>query len=240
MKKTVCPKCHHSFSTRGGNADRHITICNGSYQPYKKLDICPHCDTDLINKKASEKANHIRWCDKNPKSKDYRLAASNRIKDNRIGSVLSEETKEKIRQAHKDGKYSHIKHSEWWVGKNHSDNTKEKIRQKALLSPHRRLKRKMIEYKGIFLDSTWELELAKRLDSIGIKWIRPDPLIWIDDEGNSHHYFPDFYLPDYNLFLDPKNQQAVKVQKKKLDLLLLQHSNIKILTSLEECKTFSI
>ena len=53
-----------------------------------------------------------------------------------------------------------------------------------------------------------------------------------------HNYFPDFYLPDYNLYLDPKNPHAVTVQKKKLDLLLKQHTNIRLILTLDDCKTF--
>lgn len=240
MKQTTCPRCHYKFSNKGGNAIRHINNCDGSYRPYIPLDFCSHCNLDLKNKTASDKANHIRWCDKNPKREEYRLAAAERAKQRRTGSTASESTKEKIRQAHKDGKYSHIKHSKWWIGKTHSEETKNILRKKALASPHRRLKKSTVEYKGVLLDSTWELELAKRLDEINVKWIRPDPLVWIDNEGKAHHYFPDFYLPEYNLYLDPKNQQALKVQKKKLDLLLIQYPNIKIIYSLKECREFLI
>lgn len=206
---------------------------------YIKLICCKYCSLTFGQLSRSQRANHSRWCKLNPKSESYRESLSNRSISQK-GFKQSEETKEKIREAHRQGRYAHIDHSSWWVGKCHSEVTKELLRQRALASPHRRLKKKMIEYKGILLDSSWELELAKRLDSINIKWIRPDPIIWVDEGGNSHHYFPDFYLPQFNLYLDPKNPQAAKVQKKKLDLLLTQHPNIKILSSITECKEFSI
>lgn len=47
------------------------------------------------------------------------------------------------------------------------------------------------------------------------------------------------FLIVYDLFLDPKNPQAVKVQRKKLDRLLTQYKNIVIIESIEECKQFS-
>ena len=206
---------------------------------YIKLNSCKYCSFSFENISTSHRANHSRWCKSNPKSKDYRESLSKRSIGLNTGVKQSEETKEKIREAHRQGHYAHIDRS-WWVGRKHSNETKALLRQKALASPHRRLKKKMIEYNGIMLDSTWELELAKRLDNINVEWTRPDPIIWIDDEGNSHHYFPDFYLPEYNLFLDPKNPQAVRVQQKKLDILLQQHTNINILYSLKECKEFTI
>lgn len=120
----------------------------------------------------------------------------------------------------------------------HTEETKNILREKALKSKHRRLKKKTILYKGILLDSSWEFELAKRLDSINVKWIRPEPLEWFDEENIKHHYFPDFYLTEYDLYLDPKNTHAVKVQQKKLDIVLNMGYNIKILFSLEECISF--
>lgn len=111
--------------------------------------------------------------------------------------------------------------------------------EKALASPHRRLKRKMIEYKGVWLDSTWELILAKRLDEQLISWIRPDPLKWIDERGKPHHYFADFYLLDFDLYLDPKNPQAYKKQINKIRLLQEQYSNILVIRTLDECKSFT-
>lgn len=209
--------------------------------PYIKLKCCQYCSLSFEDISTSQRANHSRWCNLNPKSRDYKESLSKRSKKT-IGRQYnhSDETKEKLKQAHKDGKYSHIKHSEWWIGRTHTDETKEKLREKALQSPHRRLKKSTVEYKGVLLDSTWELALAKRLDEINVKWVRPDPLIWIDIEGKSHHYFPDFYLLEYNLYLDPKNPQAFKVQKQKITVLLEQYPNIKILTTLEECKSFNI
>ena len=42
---------------------------------------------------------------------------------------------------------------------------------------------------------------------------------WIDKYGIERNYFPDFYLPLYDLYLDPKNKFAYKVQKEKIDIL---------------------
>jgi hypothetical protein len=208
--------------------------------PYIKLTCCKYCSKSFEGESRSKIANHSRWCDLNPKIKEYKTALALRSINQNTGSQRSEETKEKMRNLHKQGRYSHIKYSEWWKGKTHSDETKKLLREKALASPHRRLRKKMIEYNGVLLDSSWELALAKRLDELGVKWTRPSPILWIDSMGQRHHYFPDFYLVDYDLYLDPKNPQAIKKQKDKLDLLLTQYTNIKILYSLDECKYFTV
>ena len=62
--------------------------------------------------------------------------------------------------------------------------------------------------------------------------------MWVDENGTSHHYFPDFYLPEIGVYLDPKNPQAQRIQSHKLKMLLQQHPNILILRSLKECREF--
>ena len=79
-----------------------------------------------------------------------------------------------------------------------------------------------------------------RLDELNIQWKRPStPIKWIDLAGKEHNYFPDFYLCDYDMFLDPKNPRAVAVQQGKLTIIQNQMPNLKILTTLKECKEFS-
>lgn len=85
--------------------------------------------------------------------------------------------------------------------------------------------RKTIEYNGIILESSWELKLAKWLDEKKIKWIRPKPIEWSDGQ-KTRMYYPDFYLPKQNLYLDPKNPycmeldaEKVKVVRKKINII---------------------
>jgi hypothetical protein len=237
--KILCPKCNNLFSKKGGNYKRHTAICDGSYTLLKKLTQCKYCNIPFEESIVSSiRASHTRWCKQNPKREEYK-------KTNTGSQLRTKEAIEKrivsIKKAHADGKYaeSHAKRR-GKPGKPHSNETKQILREKALASPHRRLRRKMIDYKGIQLDSTWELALAKRLDDLCIRWIRPEPITWEDEDLSTHHYFPDFYLPEYNLFLDPKNPQACKVQKKKIKKLLTQHKNIIIIKSLQECEKFNI
>ena len=91
------------------------------------------------------------------------------------------------------------------------------------------------------LDSSWEEELAKRLDQLNIEWIRPElPIQYLTPDGKLHNYFPDFYLPKYDIFLDPKNSYAIQVQKEKLDIIKTIMNNLIIIGTLEECKSFNI
>jgi hypothetical protein len=210
---------------------------------YKKRNECKYCEISFLDLSSSQRANHSRWCDKNPKRKEYVKILEN------ARAHITEESRELnrlgISKAHASGKYEGAAKKAAKTRKKlgnhlHTEETKQLLREKALESPHRRLRKGMVEYKGIMLDSSWELELAKRLDELEIKWVRPNPIKWIDTEGITHNYFGDFYLTEHDLYLDPKNPQAIKVQKEKLDCLLTQHKNIVIIDSLQKCKEFSL
>jgi len=71
----------------------------------------------------------------------------------------------------------------------------------------------------IFLESSWEVSIAKFLDENNIDWIRPKHIKYIDGKGKNRKYFPDFYIPSLNYYLDPKNEYQIKIGKEKLDIV---------------------
>lgn len=68
----------------------------------------------------------------------------------------------------------------------------------------------------VLLESSWEVDLAKWLDEQRITWIRPFPIEWIDQFNKPRLYYPDFYLPDFNLYADPKNPYGVSIDQYKI------------------------
>lgn len=80
------------------------------------------------------------------------------------------------------------------------------------------------EYKNvsgeiILLESSWEVRIAEWLDVNKIEWIRPKHIPWIDSTGKGRKYFPDFYLPEFDLYLDPKNSYQIKISQEKLEVI---------------------
>lgn len=92
--------------------------------------------------------------------------------------------------------------------------------------------KRRVSYKNKFgeivhLHSSYEEMLAKEFDKHNILWTRPKPLKWIDDNGEEHKYYPDFYLPKYNLYLDPKNNYLLIKDENKI-AKVKEQNNVKI------------
>lgn len=73
--------------------------------------------------------------------------------------------------------------------------------------------------KEVLLESSWEVKVAEKLDEYELKWIRPEPIIWYDNKNKKRYYYPDFYLPNFDLYLDPKNPYCMKLDKNKIDFI---------------------
>lgn len=243
MKKTICFKCNNEFSNN--NIEKHFNSCDGNY-PFKKSTHCKHCEVSWdelgLDVVKGEIANHIRWCKDNPMRYAYTVGTIENVKSMNLAKLSTGYTNQFSKakllgnhiESHLKGK-PHPKH----FGK-HKPESIELIRQKALQSTHRRLRKGVSWYNGVMMDSSWEVALAKRLDELGIRWNRPDPLKWTDSEGRVRNYFPDFYLLDYNLFLDPKNKAAYENQKHKIEILKKTYTNVLFILTLAECKNFSL
>jgi len=95
---------------------------------------------------------------------------------------------------------------------------------------------KRYTYNDVSFDSSWEVEIAKFLDEHQIKWSRSRKhlLHWIDSNGKQRRYYPDFFLEDLNIYVDPKNPYKQKQDKEKLDFI--KQSVILIVGNVNECK----
>jgi hypothetical protein len=60
------------------------------------------------------------------------------------------------------------------------------------------------EYKGIKFHGKWELNYAKFLDSIDVKWRRPTETFLYHFNGKNKRYTPDFYLIDSSEYIEIK------------------------------------
>jgi hypothetical protein len=108
-------------------------------------------------------------------------------------------TAEKFSKNYKEGKHKKTNLS-------HTDEFKanqSKLAKERGLGGVRQSKK--IKYNGVYLGSTYELKVAQSLDENGIKWIVPKKINYVDPNGKKRTYSADFYLEEYNVYLDPKN-----------------------------------
>ncbi|MDD5649023.1 MAG: hypothetical protein PHF86_01170 [Candidatus Nanoarchaeia archaeon] len=134
----------------------------------------------------------------------------------RIKYSMSEEGRESIR---KRNKLYPTTPKEWWTEerkKKHSERMKKAILDHLDSYSKNNVsgRTKLYEYKGVKLKGNWELIFAKWLDDNDIIWerdIKPFKYFWNNDY---HLYFPDFYLPKLDIFIEVKGYETERDREK--------------------------
>ncbi len=78
---------------------------------------------------------------------------------------------------------------------------------------------KRILFDGRRYDSQWEVQMVQFFKERKIVFEFPSPIPWTDANGKTHKYFPDFYLPKLNVYVDPKNPVVILQQREKLSVV---------------------
>ena len=219
-KKWVCKQCNSVFSTRKEmnqhiksihykiKDDKHFSCKNEHDNSYS----CPYCGKHFVH--SFSIGGHIRMCKNNP----YRDLYLVNIK--KMNNALNEKIKNGlISQSH-----------------THSPETKAKlsnIRTKLYAEgiglggmQSRTYKLPNINGEMFFHQGTWELNVAKYLNSQNILWIRNKKIQYIKDNF-IHNYIPDYYIPNNDVYVEVKGYFSPDAQL-KMKLVLEQNPNIKI------------
>lgn len=191
---------------------------------------CKYCDKECKNKNSL--AQHEIRCKKNPNKINCDKSTNNLIKYNEklkeglvIKSNTNQYTKAKNLGLPKPmiSTNTRKKLSSVWLGRKHSEESKQKtsMTMQRVVKEHPESysaqnvggRVKKVEYNGLLLDSTWEVIVAEYLDKHNIIWERP--VIGFDYiyEDKSRTYYPDFYLPQYDVYIE------VKGYKRQRDLI---------------------
>lgn len=197
---------------------------------------CKWCGDGISYIKTQTYANHVRWCKDNPHRAEYKNCAANGTAQLITKEAITKKSAT-ISIRHKEGRYKNVVRRTF-NNYRHSIETRKLISDKAKKSNHRRLRKSTRNYTKldgsiVRLDSSWEELLAKRLDELCVDWIIPSPIQWLKGK-----YFPDFYLPDFDLYLDPKNPYALLSQIEKVTWLRANVKNLIILETIEEIMKF--
>ena len=194
---------------------------------YSKVYNKPYCTDELYKTLKSLGSNTMT---KLHKEEEFSKRHSKRLTERNIKNWSNPEYRkhhsENARQQWESSEYKEMMReiikSSWkdeTVRKKHCDSMKEFYQTeeggRVAMSKMRGFK---IDYNGIIFRSTWEVEFAKFLEKYKISYEYESVVIKYDYQGNTHNYFTDFYLPDYNLIVEVKadyqlDYEVVKVKR---------------------------
>lgn len=90
--------------------------------------------------------------------------------------------------------------------------------------------------KVIQMDSSWEVKCAEKLDELNVEWERTEDikLQYIDKKAQTRNYIPDFYLPEYDIYLEVKGYWTTPARWKMRSVMDRNPGKIRLLQSLDE------
>ena len=207
---------------------------------------CKHCQS--IRKNKNSLSNHQRLCRDNP-NRDISYFESHKEEISKI-HIQREPSNQYIKamklglpkpEVSTETRALHAKNSKahadkyWSIEENHA---KHSIAMKKAVrnNPDSYSKNnvcgrvKLIDYNGTKLKGSWEVKVAKWLDSNNIEWqteVNPQEYMW---NGSEHLYFPDFYIPNNGMYIEVKGfkraRDIAKWTQFKLPLIIIDNTNI--------------
>ena len=175
--------------------------------------ICKFCNKDTKNKNSLR--NHERLCKNNPNrqisSFEKPEIQQKRKKSNQYikGTAVpyGEDTINRLRK----------KSSEYWTPERRkalSVHKTELMKELVLKYPESYSyknfcgRSKKTLYKNQWMHSSWELITAQWFDRNDIKWTKKVPGFLYKWEGRDRTYFPDFYLEEYDCYVEVKGYET--------------------------------
>jgi predicted transcriptional regulator YdeE len=219
----ICKKCQNTFSVPYKSRNRKFCSrdCVNSYQvgennpsfgkTYRTKET--HPEWALSVKQTHKDRGHISG-EKNPmKNKETALKVSkSRSEKFQTDANFRQSVSDSVRKAWKDGKFDDVKvgHCKWF---------------------------KFVKLDGTIcnVQGTWEYAYAAWLEKNNINFISHKGRIsYIDENNNERSYYPDFFLPETNEYIDIKNKYHFSLNEKKWDLIRKSNPEVKITLLFEE------
>lgn len=206
---------------------------------------CKYCGKECKNKNSL--AQHEIRCKHNPNKLDMSYikpghskghkGTNQFIKAKQLGiaePIVTDETKYKLGNA--------------WRGKQLPSEMKQKIsntmqivvktKPESYSASNVNGRVKHYSYNGFKIDGKWELLVVQYLEQNNIKWVKPNwsfEYIW---KNSVHQYYPDFYLPEYNYYIEVKgyeHDRDICKYKSVKHLILIKRKEIDMIKSDTYC-----
>ena len=191
------------------------------------MSNCVFCNKETTTRSHK---NHERCCPSNP-NRNYKNGMTGKQSWNK---GLTKDTDDRIKNASiklsetlKNLEGHGFCSKEYFESPNHKLNSSKGggYRENA----GRSKKFKVIDSYGkeTTLQSSYELKCSEILNELDIKWLRPKALKY-----DNRNYFADFYLPDFDIWLDPKNDYKASLDAEKIKSVIEQN-NVKLFVVLQ-------
>ena len=156
---------------------------------------CKFCQKEC--KSENSLRNHERCCPANP-NRVYKNGMLGKKGSNQF--VVAKRVGKEVPSAWNKGLPG------TFTGKKHTAETKQRISEKLSVN-NKGGRAKWYDVAGQRVQGTWERDIATKFEHLGIQWIKlktnKDTLKYKMD-GKVRSYTPDFYLPDYNMYVEVK------------------------------------
>lgn len=195
--------------------------------------ICKFCQNERLNYRSL--INHERLCKKNPNHQENPMKgrkAWNKGLTKETSDIVyqgSEKSSVVMKKMFSENKLCATGAGAW---------TKEQRKEHALKTNFggyreragRSKKFYVLDSYGnkVCLQSSYEYEIYEILVDQNIKWFRPKALMY-----SGKRYFADFYLPEFDVYLDPKNDYKAIQDESKIREVSLQNK-VKIFVILKK------
>lgn len=227
-------KKHYDSCGKKNMVNKH-KILNENWNIGENQYECPICNKIFSKMGIIQHYRFTHLKEKHPKTGKKGENCWSLAKKRGVKHVLSEKQKKYFES---DKMHQHLRNvgNDWWKNPESLKKFKKSIRLAIEKNPEAYStsnvcgRTKIIEYNGFKLNGTWELDVAKWLDEEKIKWtnkIEGFKYFWHDDY---HTYFPDFYLTQYDVYLEVKGYERERDRCKwdVIDnLIILKKNEIK-------------
>lgn len=241
IKTTTCDKCQRSISNN--NYSRHIASCTGDtvsrgkileeYKLETGMYKCPDCDKSFPKRGLGYHRWRIHGAGKNTHNPNIGFANGTRVQWN-TGQTKDTDSRIELAATIAKDRYASGYRQPTGVATYTAEHKSILAKQHKCggYRPNagRSKKFRVLDSFGteVVLQSTYELECSKILNELNISWVRPKALKY-----NNRNYFADFYLVDYDIYLDPKNNFKATQDRDKIQNVIDQN-NVRVYILLKE------
>ena len=180
---------------------------------------CKFCQKEC--KSENSLRNHERCCPDNPDRK---------YKNGMTGKKGSNQFTFADQNGLKKPKAWNVGLPGTFLGRKHTAESKKKISEKLSIN-NKGGRSKWYEVSGQKVQGTWEKNIALKLNELGITWIKlktnKDTLKY-EMNGKTRSYTPDFYLPEFDMYLEIKGFWWGN-DKEKMKIVLETHKDKRII-----------